>query len=224
MSKKLLYKNVEIELLGHDSVRVLANDSYVYIDPYQLDTTQMMPKADIILISHAHADHCSPEDIALISTPETIIISVPDTLSKLTSQRVKDVKLVRPGDKVDFGTIHIQAVSAYNVNKFRSPGMPFHPQENEWLGYLIDVDGTIIYFAGDTDEIPEMSTFGNIDIAFLPVSGTYVMTVEEAVNAAFVLKPSIAVPMHYGAIVGTSADAEKFKTLLEGKIRVEILQ
>ena len=103
--------------------------------------------------------------------------------------------------------------------------MLFHPQENEWLGYIIEIDGTRVYFAGDTDKIPEMATFGSIDVALLPVSGTYVMTAEEASEAALLLKPVVAVPVHYGAIVGDASDAEKFKMLLEGKgIRVEVLK
>lgn len=206
--------------LGHDSIllHTKAPDStYVYFDPYELPQGQALPKADLILISHPHQDHCSIADIQKIIQQSTIIIAVPDALSKLSGLPVKDVILMEPGKETVAGGIAIKAVPAYNVSKFRSPGVPFHPKENDWVGYLMTIAGTTLYFAGDTDVIPEMGSFGTIDVAFLPVSGTYVMTAKEAVEAWGMLKPALAVPMHYGSIVGTKADAENFKSLVEAK-------
>ena len=113
--------------------------------------------------------------------------------------------------------VHILAVPSYNTDK------QFHPQANGWLGFIITIDGISIYHAGDTDVIPEMKSF-NVDIALLPVSGTYVMTADQAVNAALDINPKIAIPMHYGAIVGDANDAETFKNKLAGKVNVTILQ
>ena len=168
--------------------------------------------ADIILISHEHFDHCSPDDIKKIQTEHTIIITEKDSAKKLTG----DVRLVKPGDTLRIGDIVINAVPAYNTDK------AFHPKSNGWLGFIIDVDGVKVYHAGDTDFIPEMSNI-KTDIALLPVSGTYVMTADEAVEAALAINPKIAIPMHYGAIVGGGQDAQNFKTALEGKVEVHIL-
>jgi L-ascorbate metabolism protein UlaG (beta-lactamase superfamily) len=225
----MFYKNNTIELLGHDSVKIQTQELFVYFDPYQLSNKTMLPKVDVIFISHPHQDHCSIEDIKAITTRNTLIITVPDALSKLTSMQAKDVKLMRPSDKISFDvgntTVKVTAVPAYNVNKFRVADIPFHPKENEWLGFLVEIAGVVFYFSGDVDVMPEMSTFGKIDVAFLPVSGTYVMTAEEASEAAKLLKPQVAIPMHYGSIVGDQNDAEKFKSLLEGSgIKVEILK
>jgi len=115
----------------------------------------------------------------------------------------------------------IEAVPAYNLNKFREPGTVFHPRAEKRLGFIAALDGTRVYFAGDTDFIPEMKSI-KCDIALLPVSGTYVMTAEEAAEAAKAINPKIAVPMHYGAIVGSEADAKKFKSLVKN-CQVEIL-
>ena len=111
----------------------------------------------------------------------------------------------------------IEIVPAYNINK------KYHPKENGWLGFIIDINGECIYHSGDTDLIPEMEGI-NADIALLPVSGTYVMTADEAVKAALVIKPGLAIPMHYGALVGDEEDARKFEKALQGKVEVKVLQ
>src|SRR4030067_104424 len=122
------------------------------------------------------------------------------------------------GDKITVEGIAIEAVPSYNTNK------QFHTKDKNWVGYIFTVKGQRIYLAGDTDYIPEMKTFSNVDIALLPVSGTYVMTADEAVKAALDIKPKIAIPMHYGSIVGSENDAERFAKGLKGKIEVKILQ
>ena len=98
----------------------------------------------------------------------------------------------------------------------------FHPKQKAWLGFIVEVDGVKIYHAGDTDFIPEMKDL-KVDIALLPVSGTYVMTAEQAVEAALAIQPKLAIPMHYGAIVGDDKDALAFKESLKGNIDVLIL-
>lgn len=191
--------------LGHDSFRIDAGGLVIYIDPFMLKTDN--PKADLILTTHDHADHTSPQDIAKIRKPETVIVTVAKAAEKLTG----DVQIVKPGDDITIKGVGIKAVPAYNVNKFRSPGVPFHPKESGNVGYVVTVNGVRIYHAGDTDFIPEMKGIA-VDVALLPVSGTYVMTAEEAVEAAGAIKPKVAVPMHVGGPVGTVKSADDFKT------------
>ncbi|HEY3346824.1 MAG TPA: MBL fold metallo-hydrolase, partial [Nitrospirota bacterium] len=124
--------------------------------------------------------------------------------------KLKKFRKVAPGDKLNEKGIDIETVPAYNTNK------AFHPKSNRWVGYIFTVEGERLYIAGDTDYIPEMKSI-KCDIAFLPVSGTYVMTAEEAVQAAQDIKPKVAVPMHYGTLAGTVADAERFKKLYKGE-------
>ena len=196
--------------LGHDAFCLEADGTILYFDPFRLQGT--LPKADIILVSHEHYDHCSPEDIAKIRKPDTLIITDQQAAAKLTGQ----VICLAPGESHTAGSIKIQTVPSYNTNK------KFHPAANGWLGFIVTVKGVTIYHAGDTDRIPEMKTF-KPDIALLPVSGTYVMTAEEAAQAALDLQPALAIPMHYGSIVGEQADAERFASLLTGKIPVTLL-
>jgi len=198
----------KIHWLGHDGFRIDA-DKIIYIDPYQINPGK---KADLILITHAHSDHCSPADVSRIQKPDTIIVTEKDSAGKLHG----DVRLVKPGDELIVDEIKIKAVPAYNTNK------NFHPRANGWLGFIVEFDGVRFYHAGDTDHIPEMDDF-KVDIALLPVSGTYVMTANEAVDAAVAIGPKLAIPMHFGAIVGSDQDAKTFKQALAGQIDVTIL-
>jgi L-ascorbate metabolism protein UlaG (beta-lactamase superfamily) len=198
----------KINWLGHDGFRIEGSKT-IYIDPYQISDG---PEADLILITHEHFDHCSPEDVAKIQHSGSVVITEKDSAPKLSG----DVRVVTVGESLSFDNIQIEAVPAYNTNK------DFHPKSKGWLGFIVDIDGVKVYHAGDTDFIPEMNDF-NTDIALLPVSGTYVMTADEAVEAALAINPKIAIPMHYGAIVGGGSDATKFKDALEGKIEVHIL-
>ncbi|MBN2146336.1 MAG: MBL fold metallo-hydrolase [Anaerolineales bacterium] len=194
-----------IHWLGHDSFRIEGEGIVIYIDPWRL---QGGPKADLILITHDHPDHCSPEDVAKIQKPDTLILTIAAAASGLKGQ----VQIVKPGDEVSAKGINVRAVPAYNINKFRSPGVPFHPREKGHVGYILTVDGQRIYHAGDTDHILEMKGL-DVDIALLPVSGTYVMTVEEAAAAASTILPKLAIPMHVGAGIGALDMTEKFKAL-----------
>lgn len=196
----------KIHWLGHDSFR-LEGEVTVYIDPWKLPPNS--PKADIILITHDHYDHCSPEDVAKIQKADTVIVTIPAAARKLKGE----VKTVKPGDKITVKGIEIEAVPAYNTDK------PFHPKEAGHVGFIVTLGGKRIYHAGDTDFIPEMKGL-KVDIALLPVSGTYVMTAEEAAKAADAIKPEVAIPMHYGEIVGSERDAERFKELTSVQVTI----
>jgi len=179
----------KLSWLGHDGL-LYQNKKTVYFDPYQIAGG---PPADLILISHDHFDHCSPEDVAKIQTKDTLIITEPDSAKKLSGR----VETMKPGEVKQWEGMTIEAVPAYNTDK------DFHPKKNNWLGFIVTIEGVRIYHPGDADFIPEMKTL-KADIAFLPVSGTYVMTAKQAAEAARAIQPKIAVPMHYGAIVGSA--------------------
>lgn len=197
--------------LGHDSFR-LDGPPVVYFDPWKL--RGKLPVADLVLVSHEHHDHCSPDDVRKVSGPQTVVLANSGAARKLTGARV-----LAPGDSMTLAGVTVEAVPAYNVDKFRSPGVPFHPPEAAHVGYVVEVGGARVYFAGDTDHILEMSDIV-CDVALLPVSGTYVMTVEEAVAAARTLNPQIVVPMHFGSGIGTHDDGARFKALYGGEVRL----
>ena len=185
--------------LGHDSFR-LDGPPVVYFDPWHLPKNS--PPADVILVSHEHHDHCSPDDIRAIRRPDTTIVANPSAAAALEPP----VSVLRAGEEITLGGIRVRAVPAYNIDK------PFHPKTAGHVGYVVFVGGESLYFAGDTDAIPEMEKLGTA-VALLPVSGKYVMTAEEAVQAARLIGPKVAVPMHYGAgVAGSPDDAERFAT------------
>jgi L-ascorbate metabolism protein UlaG (beta-lactamase superfamily) len=200
----------DIHWLGHDTFKI-RGEKIIYTDPFNI---KRKDTADIILITHDHYDHCSEKDIKEIQGANTVIVTPPSCAKKLAG----NVKIVKRGDTINVGGIAIEVVPAYNVDK------EFHPKAADGVGYIFTVKGQRIYLAGDTDHIPEMKGFRNVSIALLPVSGTYVMTAEEAVRAALDIKPDIAIPMHYGAIVGTRSDANRFAEGLRGKIEVIIMR
>jgi L-ascorbate metabolism protein UlaG (beta-lactamase superfamily) len=199
----------KIVWLGHDGFRIDGAKT-IYIDPYQIEGG---PVADVILITHEHFDHCSPEDVEKIQGPDTVIVTEKDSAKKLTG----DVRVVKPGDTVDLGDVKIDVVPSYNTDK------DFHPKKNAWLGFIVEIDGIKLYHAGDADFIPEMKEL-EVDIALLPVSGTYVMTADQAVKAALAINPKLAIPMHYAAIVGDVQDALNFEKALAGKVDVLVLE
>ncbi|HYA42264.1 MAG TPA: MBL fold metallo-hydrolase [Syntrophobacteraceae bacterium] len=206
MDLKEAVKN--IHWLGHDAIRI-DGTTVVAVDPFRISSTK---PADLILITHDHYDHNSPEDVAKIRKKDSVIVANTVTAAQLKGE----IKVVAPGDKLSVKGVEIEVGPAYNTNK------NFHPKSAGHLSFVFTLDGVRYYHAGDTDLIPEMKRI-EVDIAFLPVSGTYVMTAEEAVQAARTISTKIAIPMHYGAIVGSVADAKRFKQALEGRIEVVIL-
>jgi L-ascorbate metabolism protein UlaG (beta-lactamase superfamily) len=192
-----------IEWLKHSSFR-LTGEKIIYIDPRNISD----PKpADAVLISHPHSDHFSLDDIKKISNEKTVIISIPEVISQVEGNK----KMILPNEKAFLDKVVIEAVPAYNVNK------SFHSKKKDWVGFIIEMNGKRYYYAGDTDAIPEMRFMKNIDIAMLPVGGTYTMNAEEAASIANIFKPKVVIPYHWGEIVGTREDAEKFKSLFQGE-------
>lgn len=190
-----------IHWLGHASFKITGS-KIIYIDPWKIPEGE---KANIILISHPHYDHFSLEDIEKITTPETNILIPPDCQSKLRDVTGK-ITLIEPNRKYSVQGILIETTPAYNLNK------KFHPKENDWMGFIITLNHQRLYYAGDTDNIPEIQNL-QLDLALIPISGTYVMTPKEAAALVNKLKPKLAIPYHYGDIIGSEADAEKFKNL-----------
>ena len=209
------YNGVKLTWLGHDGFRI-EDGQVIYIDPYEIKGGA---DADLVLISHEHDDHCSIDDLKKVVTSKTVLVAHAQSKNKLSKLPAKELKIVKPGDKLALGTVTVEAVPAYNTNKFREPGKLFHPKEDGKLGFIVTVKGVRIYHAADTDHITEMKGMAP-DIALLPVSGTYVMTAKEAAEAAASIKPKIAVPMHYASIVGSAKDAEEFKKLAKCEVRV----
>jgi L-ascorbate metabolism protein UlaG (beta-lactamase superfamily) len=196
-----------ITWLGHDSFRIKAPEGVIYIDPWKLRDAE---PADLILITHQHSDHFSAEDVQKLLKPDTTIVTVAQVAKRLKG----DVRRVKPGDTLTVKGIKIEVVPAYNPEKH------FHPQKSGLVGFVVTAGGRRIYHAGDTDVIPEMANI-QADVALLPVGGKYTMSASEAAQAANLIKPKVAVPMHWGDIIGTRTDAEAFKKAC--KVPVEIL-
>jgi len=195
---------VFVKRIIHSAI-MLKNEKFVaYIDPYKLPDNS--EKADLILISHDHYDHLSLEDIRKIVKKETKIILPKSCIEKVMDlAEEKNIIGVIPDQTYDVNKIKIETIAAYNTDK------QFHKETTDWVGYVISIDGKRIYYAGDTDLIPEMNLLHNIDLSILPVSGVYVMDPEEAANATMIISPNVAMPCHYGDIIGTEEDAKLFK-------------
>ncbi len=210
---------LHIERLAHDCFRIYDDHTLIYIDPFQIP--EQADKADILLVTHEHYDHCSIEDIRKVIKQDTIIVTIPGCASKLNRLQVKDIRMMMPNQGITVKGVAIETIPAYNLNKYRAPGVPFHPKEDGRVGFVITLNNKRVFHAGDTDFTPEMGALKEVDIALVPVSGMYVMTAEEAAQAVNTFQPKIAIPMHYGAIVGTVEDAERFKQL--AKVEVVII-
>jgi L-ascorbate metabolism protein UlaG (beta-lactamase superfamily) len=195
-----------IHWLGHDSFR-FDGSSTVYVDPWKLGAGA--PPADLVLVTHDHFDHFSPHDIARVATPRTTLIGPASVTAQVDGVAALTLSA---GATATVGGVTVTAVPAYNIDKFRQPGEVFHPRAAGGLGYIVELDGRRIYHAGDSDAIPEMRDV-RCDVALLPVSGTYVMTAEEAAEACGMISAAAVVPMHFGDIVGTAADAARFESL-----------
>ena len=196
-----------VEWLGHSGFRIAVGRQRVYIDPYRVAASA--PKADLILITHGHYDHYSPQDVERLSTPRTEYIAPPAVAERLAGR----VHSVAPGEEIEPESVRgvfVRALAAYNTSKRDPDGQVFHARDAGGVGYDVNVRGERLYHAGDTDVIPEMDEVHGVDLALLPVSGTYVMTAGEAAEAARRIQPRLAVPMHWGEHLGTRDDAVAF--------------
>ena len=214
---------IELKWLGHAGFQI-KNEKIIYIDPYNIKDG--VEPADIILITHSHYDHCSYPDIAKIIKEGTKIVVCADAQSKIARFSVPiKMEVVEPNQELDLGGLKIYTFPAYNIDK------SFHPKEDSWVGYVIKVDDVVIYHSGDTDVIPEMQKltgYRHSDkefVALLPVGGRFTMSAEEAVEAVKIIKPTLAIPMHWGSVIGSEDDAKEFCELCkEAGFRAEILE
>jgi len=193
---------VEIRWIHHASFRIAGDAAVLYIDPWKISGTPH--DADVVFVSHSHFDHCSPPDIQKVSKDATAVIAPAETITKLGAANA-----VAPGENLTVHGVTVEAVAAYNVNK------SFHPRGNHWVGAVFTIDGKRIYYAGDTDLIEEMSRLQDVDVALLPVGGTYTLDAAEAAKACGTIHPKLAVPYHWGDIVGDASDAQRFAKTVE---------
>lgn len=203
-----------IQVLCHSSIR-MKRDMTIYFDPFQINHDYN--DADILLITHDHYDHYSEEDIDRVVKKDTIVVAPMDLKEKLLNHgfQIEQIVLVEPNQNYQIKGIEVHTIPAYNTNK------AFHKKEYGWVGYLITLDGTVYYVAGDTD-ITKENLQVRCDVAFVPVGGTYTMTYEEGARLVNQIHPKIAIPIHYGSIVGTKEDGKKFSELLDPDITCQI--
>jgi L-ascorbate metabolism protein UlaG (beta-lactamase superfamily) len=194
---------VEITWLGHASVMIKDGACIVFIDPWKTEAN--LPKADFILVTHDHRDHYSGQDVEALSKDTTRVIA-PMPTPLVTN-------LISPGETLHFGKVTVAAIPAYNIKK------KFHPKENGWVGYVINLSGKSIYYAGDTDNIPEMKEM-DVDAALIPVGGTYTMDALEAARAVDSMKVGVVIPTHFGDIVGSREDAQSLARNTKKEIRI----
>lgn len=205
-----------IEWLGHSGFRIKAGRQTIYIDPYRAGDG---PQADLILVTHGHYDHFSPQDIERLSHDGTWVVGPPAVAERTRGK----VLSIQPGEELHeelVPGVSIAAVAAYNTSKRDPDGNPFHPREAGWVGYDLTIRGERLYHSGDTDVIPEMDQVTGVDVALLPVSGVYVMTPGEAAEAARRIQPKVAVPMHWGEQLGTREDAQAFADKAPVEVRI----
>jgi L-ascorbate metabolism protein UlaG (beta-lactamase superfamily) len=206
-----------VDWLGHSGFRIRVGRANVYIDPYRVKDGA--PKADLILITHGHYDHFSPQDVELLSHRKSWLVAPAAVAERVGGNVVS----IAPGETVEDELVRglsVRAVAAYNTSKRDSEGNAFHPREAGWVGYDLNVRGERLYHSGDTDVIPEMDTVTGVDVALLPVSGIYVMTAEEAAEAARRIQPGVAVPMHWGEHIGSVEDATAFRDRAGVEVRI----
>jgi L-ascorbate metabolism protein UlaG (beta-lactamase superfamily) len=204
---------LKLKWLGHASWKLKAGGKTIYIDPYEGDYDE---KADIILASHSHTDHCEPSKVKEATGDDTVVIAPADCAEKIGAP----VRSLKPGEKAEFGEVTVKAVEAYNVKRFRSPGVPFHPK-GLGVGYLIKAEGKKVYHVGDSDYIPEMDELKDVDVLLIPAGGTYTMDAEDAAEATVAINPKIAVPVH---IWDTDPGEYKKKVEAASGVKVMILK
>lgn len=198
--------------LGHASIKIKKNVT-IYIDPFNIKESSY--DGDFIFCTHSHFDHLSINDIKKILKPSSFLIVPEEAEDKVSELQIK-ILTVEPGKQYSIGSLLFSTTYAYNIGK------QFHPKEKKWVGYIIQIDNTRYYIAGDTDSVPEIQNL-NVDVAFLPVGGTYTMNWKEAAILANKLKPKYAIPIHFGDVVGSISDAKSFIGELQSPIVGKIL-
>lgn len=205
-----------IEVFTQSSIRIRCGAGTVYADPFHMKISPH--DADIVLITHDHYDHFSPEDLAKVINPATILV-VPEKVADKAaafSAQVKAIETVLPGQQYQIAGLSLETVPSYNRIK------PFHPKKNGWVGYLLDLDGQRVFIAGDTDKTTENSTV-QCDIALVPVGGKFTMDAKEAAELINTIRPAAAIPTHYGTIVGKKSDGERFASMVDPAIETKII-
>jgi L-ascorbate metabolism protein UlaG (beta-lactamase superfamily) len=210
---------VTIRWIAHSGFQIKSDKENIYVDLYWRKkhaerVSEPSDPATIILSTHNHGDHCDANAIEMVRTNDSIIIAPNDCAEKIGG----DVKSLEPGEKLTVRDVKIRAVHAYNVKRFRKPGQPYHPK-GYGVGYLITVEGKTIYHAGDTDIIPEMETLGDVDVALLPSGDTYTMDNADAAEAALIIKPRYAIPMHTW-----DNSTDEFKQKIEADSDIKVTQ
>ena len=205
---------MEITVFTQNSIRVDSSIGKIYIDPFRMNEA---PKdADYILVTHDHYDHFNPEDIPKVSRGDSVLV-VPENMkekAREVSGMVGRIVTVKPGDSLNVDKLSIDTIPSYNIGK------PFHPKEAGWVGYILNVDGKRIYIAGDTDATEEAKKV-KCDIALVPIGGKYTMNAKEAAELVNIIRPKIAIPVHFGGVVGSPEDAETFKSNVDKDIEVQ---
>jgi len=203
--------DIDIDFIGHAGFLIKYRGRVIVLDPYHISDD--LPKADVLLISHGHSDHCSIKDVQKLSKPGTLVLCPVDCQSTLLKIKNIDLHTVEVYDIIDLGYLKIECFPAYTTHKR-------HSKQEGWLGYVLSAGNNIIYFAGDTDNIPEMNRLsgygkkGNNFVVMLPVAGDIIMNPVSAANVAGFLNPSLAIPMSYGSgVYGTEKDAQLFVEL-----------
>ena len=200
-----------ITLTWHNHATVLIEGSHtIVIDPWKIPPGS--PQADVVVVSHSHYDHLSLDDVKRLAGETTAIVATPDCHAKL--QSFSSLHALAAGKIVEVNGVSIEGVPAYNPDK------AFHPKANAWCGVVIAMDGKRLYSAGDTDFVPEMKDLADVDVAFMPVGGTYTMDWKAAADAVNAFRPKLAVPVHWGDIVGSRRDADRFAERAECDVRV----
>lgn len=221
MSRLASYKDATIKALGHAGFIVDFPDKKLRFafDPYDIKAEDPV---DYVFISHPHFDHCDPGSIRKLMGPKTKVVA-PTCCKRELSEFGDQLHLIDDKNKHQDNKVIYWTVPAYNIDKYRTPNEVFHPTHLGGVGFIVEVDRTRFYHAGDTDHIPEMAKLKKIDVAFLPISGTFVMTSEEAIEAARIIKPKAVVPMHYGKLLGSMTEAIRFQNILKEEIPVIII-
>jgi len=204
----------QIKFLGHASFQIKAGKTVIYVDLRKYGgVVETSEKADLVLITHNHADHCSSEKIQKVRGNDTVVVAPQSCASKISGT----VKTLQAGEELTVDKIRVKAVEAYNYKRFKSAGKPWHPR-GYGVGYMITVGGKTIYHAGDTDFIPEMKRLGHVDVALLPTGNKYTMDNAEAAEAAVAINPKVVIPMH-----SWDTDPEEFKKRVEAKSKIKVV-